>query len=110
MKNFDAQLVAGRYLNGVLLGNDQEEWVWYHCYEYFKASRYRQLTATDYNMLSLHLSVYLAQANMYHGSSFILQNGYKIHREVIRLICSPRYHVLSGITCERLVQAENCRL
>lgn len=102
MKNFDAQRVGSHYLDGLLLRENQEEWVWYHCFNYFNTSRYRLLTATDYNMLSLHLSVYLAQANMYHGSSFILQNGYKVHREAIQLICSPKYHGLSGISCEAL--------
>lgn len=107
VKNFDAQVVGNRYLEELLQRENQEEWVWYHCFNYFCDSRYRLLTATDYNMLSLHLSVYLAQANMYHGSSFILQNGYKVHREAIELICASDYHVLSGISSQALGLSEN---
>ncbi|MBP1043254.1 hypothetical protein I6N95_19725 [Vagococcus sp. BWB3-3] len=107
MKNFSAHDVGNHYLNGLLLRENQEEWVWYHCYNYFSSSRWRKLSSSDYNMLSLHLSVYLGQANMYHGSSFILQNGYKVHREAIQLICSPKYHALSGISCLDLGLAAN---
>lgn len=111
MNYFDAQRIGNRYLDGLLMRENQEEWVWYHCYNYFSTSRYRNLRATDYNMLSLHLSVYLAQANMYHGSSFILQHGYKVHREAIQLICSPDYHELSGISCQDLsLEANRDRL
>lgn len=107
MRNFNAREIGNYYVEELLLQKNQPEWVWYHCYQYFSTARYQELTATDYNMLSLHLSVYLAQANMYHGSSFILQNGYKIHREAIQLICCPRYHVLSGISCKDLANPKN---
>lgn len=110
MENFSAREVGHQYVTNLLERENQGEWVWYHCYHYFSKVRYQKLTATDYNMLSLHLSVYLAEEKMYHGSSFILQNSYKSHRPGIELICSPKYHQLSGIKIVELMKPNNLAL
>ncbi|MGY3748184.1 hypothetical protein ACWN8P_13075 [Vagococcus salmoninarum] len=78
MENFNAREVGHQYVTNLLERENQGEWVWYHCYHYFSKVRYQKLTATDYNMLSLHLSVYLAEEKMYHGHLLFCKTVIKV--------------------------------
>ncbi len=73
---------------------------WEHCYYvFFKA---RQQKEPDYDYLALNLAFYLASWGMYRGSSFLLQQDYKIHIEAVKKILKPEYNVLLGISCVEL--------
>jgi hypothetical protein len=54
---------------------------WKHCYEYFQKENLE-----DKEKASLHLGFYLASWGMYRGSTFLLQNDYKIHNGIIDII------------------------
>lgn len=57
---------------------------WKNCYQYFQNSYFKD--KGDDDTAALHLGFYLASWGMYRGSTFLLQNDYKIHTEVVRLI------------------------
>lgn len=57
---------------------------WRNCYQYFQNIYFKE--KGDDDTAALHLGFYLASWGMYRGSTFLLQNDYKIHREVVKLI------------------------
>ena len=73
---------------------------WEHCYKAFHDARARE--NADYDYLSLMLAFYLASWGMYRGSSFLLQNDYKVHLPVVAEIMKPKNDSLFGIECIRL--------
>lgn len=58
---------------------------WKHCYEYFQHTKVNN-QFQDIEKASLHLGFYLASWGMYRGSTFLLQNDYKIHNGVIDIV------------------------
>jgi len=75
---------------------------WEHCYSEFYNSRNKKLSVQDVDYLSLHLAFYLASWGMYRGSSFLLQQDYKVHIPVVEEIMKQKYDVLQGIKCSAL--------
>ena len=77
---------------------------WEYCYKVFHDARLkrRKGETLDYDYLSLHLAFYLASWGMYRGSSFLLQQDYKIHEEAVEKILLEKYDLLQGIVCEEL--------
>ena len=81
---------------------------WEHCDKAFHEARDSNNANTDY--LSLQLAFYLASWGMYRGSSFLLQQDYKVHIPVVKEILNPKYDKLFGIKCSDLKQksAQTC--
>ncbi|NIZ41569.1 hypothetical protein PVA45_08610 (plasmid) [Entomospira entomophila] len=77
---------------------------WEHCYKQFTKYKIKKvykdkkakkdLTDADYDTLALHLAFYLASWGMYRGSSFLLQQDYKVHTEAVRVIMNEEYNSL----------------
>lgn len=69
---------------------------WEHCYAYFRA--FHQMSAearrAHRDTAALHLAFYLASWGMFRGSSFLLQNAYTIHGDVVDHICEPEFSLL----------------
>ncbi len=60
---------------------------WDFCYKKFiDISKKENLSEEDLDSLALNLAFYLASWGMYRGSSFLLQNNYKIHQEAAKKI------------------------
>lgn len=57
---------------------------WNKCYDYFKNTYFKN--KGDAETAALHLGFYLASWGMYRGSSFLLQNDYKIHIGVVTVL------------------------
>ena len=102
--------VSRAYQQGLETAAASQEWAWLHCLNYFSKARTQVLSVSDLNMLCLHLTLYLAESNLYRGCSFILQHGYKVHREGVALLLAPRYQPLSQITVSELAQEGNLSL
>ena len=100
-----------------LIANTKEYWrfckkensrylSWEHCYIAFcEARNKKNLTEADKDLLCLHLAFYLASWGMYRGSSFLLQQDYKIHRKVVNAILDSDKR-LQGAGCEELANPE----
>ena len=82
---------------------------WEHCYKVFHDARVKRQGGElpDYDYLSLHLAFYLASWGMYRGSSFLLQQDYKVHEEAVREILRSDYDLLQGITCKELTNEQS---
>lgn len=77
---------------------------WEHCYAAF-ADAFDQVERgeeVDYDYLGLHLAFYLASWGMYRGSTFLLQQDYKVHVRAVEIIVQDRYRPLFGIGCRGL--------
>lgn len=83
---------------------------WEHCYSEFYNARDKTADDNYIDYLSLHLAFYLASWGMYRGSSFLLQQDYKVHIPVVVEILNPRYDKLQGISCAELKKGENLDL
>lgn len=57
---------------------------WNKCYDYFQNIYFKN--KSDDDTAALHLGFYLASWGMYRGSSFLLQNDYKIHIGVVTIL------------------------
>ncbi|MDD5716681.1 MAG: hypothetical protein PHW64_02675 [Sulfuricurvum sp.] len=57
---------------------------WKTCYQYFQNTYFKD--ESDDDTAALHLGFYLASWGMYRGSTFLLQNDYTIHIEVVKVI------------------------
>lgn len=57
---------------------------WRNCYQYFQNIYFKDEGSDD--TAALHLGFYLASWGMYRGSTFLLQNDYTIHVEVVKVI------------------------
>lgn len=62
---------------------------WHHCYEYFQNKDNRKLDNVE--MLSIHLSMYLASWGMYRGSSFLLQHDYMYNEKAVKVLLDDKY-------------------
>ncbi len=82
---------------------------WEHCYRQFydAITNKTEKTEKELDYLSLHLGMYLASWGMYRGSSFLLQQDYLVHKEVVREIVNPIYRPLLGIKCSNLRLEKN---
>lgn len=79
---------------------------WEHCHIAFcEARNKKNLTESDKDQLCLHLAFYLASWGMYRGSSFLLQQDYKIHRKVVDAILDSDKR-LQGAGCVELANSE----
>lgn len=58
---------------------------WRNCYQYFQDIYFKE-EKDNADTAALHLGFYLASWGMYRGSTFLLQNDYKIHIEIVRII------------------------
>ncbi|MBC7753689.1 MAG: hypothetical protein H7Z71_05595 [Moraxellaceae bacterium] len=68
---------------------------WEHCYLAFNDPK----NAKNYDLLALHLSMYLASWGMYRGSSFMLELDYKVNLGIVELIKkSDKKFGLSGLS------------
>ena len=85
---------------------------WEHCYRQFYGAITHKKKPTDRELdhLSLHLGMYLASWGMYRGSSFLLQQDYRVHLDIVKEILKPIYRPLLGIKCSNLRLKENKRL
>lgn len=81
---------------------------WEHCYANFFAAH--QDENRDNELLSLHLSFYLASWGMYRGSSFLLQKDYTVHLPVVKELLQAKYKPLMGIRCDQLLKESNQQL
>lgn len=77
---------------------------WEHCYRVFRDARTDP--SPDYDYLSLHLAFYLASWGMYRGSSFLLQNDYKVLLPVVEEVLKPEYDCLFRVACADLREPE----
>ena len=77
---------------------------WEHCYKVFYDARKKRRKGEelDYDNLSLHLAFYLASWGMYRGSSFLLQQDYKVHEVAVKKILNVEYDLLQGISFAEL--------
>ena len=66
---------------------------WEHCYSVF-AKNQNKTDDETVDLLCLNLAFYLASWGMYRGSSFLLQQDYKIHKEAILEMQKEKYNVL----------------
>lgn len=66
---------------------------WSYCYNHFQNSFKND--KIDLELSALHLGFYLASWGMYRGSSFLLQNNYKIHEKFIQLIQNNKTYSLT---------------
>lgn len=64
---------------------------WDHCYKAFQ-KHWNEKDSKD--LLSLHLSWYLASWGMLRGSSFLLSYDYKIHYKVVEKLTNPYFESL----------------
>lgn len=68
---------------------------WEYCHlKFVEAHGKEHLTEEEKDILSLHLSFYLASWGMYRGSSFILQRDYKAHRGIVDIVLKHNYDEL----------------
>lgn len=81
---------------------------WEHCYIAFCNAR--KESSPDIDILSLHLSFYLASWGMYRGSSFLLQRDYRIHKEAVIKLLDHKWDKLVGINNKNLADENNLTL
>ncbi len=66
---------------------------WDHCYAYFQDAKRSGLKERR-DEAAIQLGFYLASWGMYRGSSFLLQNAYTIHQDVIEVLASSDSDIL----------------
>ncbi len=77
---------------------------WEHCYRVFRD------VPDDADYAALHLGFYLASWGMYRGSSFLLQNDYKIHIPAVKVMLDNKYAVLRHPDLAVYQQEDNIKL
>ena len=70
---------------------------WEHCYNAFSIYKGKEVSESELDYLSLHLSFYLASWGMYRGSSFLLQKDYKVHYQAVSKLLKVEYLPLWAI-------------
>lgn len=111
-KEIEALLAAGEnYLEKLRSAPDSRYRSWEHCYGAFAAHRTMRNEET-LNLLTLHLTGYLASWGMYRGSTFLLkEKDYLVHRPIVELLLDPAWKNLWHPTAKTLAQRENaCRV
>lgn len=73
----------------------------------FFQARQKNIDDRYIDYLSLHLAFYLASWGMYRGSSFLLQQDYKVHVPIVKEILNHKYDKLQGISCAELRKVDN---
>lgn len=103
-------LEAGKnYLEKLSSASDSRYRSWEHCYTAFATHRLERNEETI-DLLTLHLTGYLASWGMYRGSTFLLkEKDYFVHRPVVELLLDPIWEDLWHPTTETLSQWENAR-
>ena len=79
---------------------------WFHCYDQFQKAKGKKLKKIDYDLLTLHLSFYLASWGMYRGSSFLLQHDYLYNKNPVELLFNDEYSDLWDKNIEKNKAAE----
>lgn len=74
---------------------------WEHCHEAFKQHR-KNPSDAEMDLLCLHLAWYLASWGMLRNS-FLMQNDYRVHMPVVKLLLDRRWDELWDIEPEKLV-------
>ncbi|WP_141047189.1 hypothetical protein [Aliarcobacter cryaerophilus] len=65
---------------------------WNNCYSFFQNKYFKYNSDDDYDdRAALHLGFYLASWGMYRGSTFLLQNDYKIHIGIVKILKNYYY-------------------
>lgn len=75
---------------------------WEHSYTIFNKAKGRKISFEEKDLLCLNLAFYLASWGMYRGSSFLLQQDYKVHGKVVDIILDKKYASLFGAECESI--------
>lgn len=76
---------------------------WNHCYQYFQNDYFKN--NGDDNYAALHLSFYLSSWGMYRGSSFLLQNDFKIHIEIVKKL--KKYYQINSYSYKEINSLKN---
>lgn len=104
----DAIEAIKAYHNEHTIGEFTRYRSWEHCYNFFQ-NNWNKLGSLD--LLSLHLSWYLASWGMLRGSSFLIQHDYKIHYDVIKQLTAPEFEPLFTVpsipNIEIVIRASN---
>lgn len=80
---------------------------WEHCYLAFSAHK-GQWNKDTLDLLTLHLTSYLASWGMYRGSSFLLkEKDYFVHRPVVELLLDSSWEDLWHPSAETIIQEKN---
>lgn len=87
----EAVAAIKRFHNRNQVGEHTRYNSWIYCYKYFKEN-WNDKTKID--LLSLHLSWYLASWGMLRGGAFLMDYDYKVHYEVIEELTEPKFHSL----------------
>lgn len=96
-------MFCARIPDGAKKNTRYRSWKW--CREYFVTHKDNPTDEIKDNMC-LHLAFYLASWGMYRGSSFLLQNDYKIHEGVIDILLREEYKDLWNIDKTSLSKEE----
>lgn len=73
---------------------------WEHCYTVFHKFKGKKVSDSTRDLLCLNLAFYLASWGMYRGSTFLLQQDYKVHDKVVDIILDKKYEKLFGANCK----------
>lgn len=92
---------AKRYISVIEQDEHGRFLSWEHCYNYFALHRLYP-TDEELDLMCLHLAWYLASWGMLRGGAFLLQKDYRIHLPVVKLLTSPQYEELYGITIDQM--------
>ena len=93
---------ATNFYNKLKLDKNGRYLSWEHCYSKFYNAR-KIIVSDEYmDYLALQLAFYLASWGMYRGSSFLLQQDYKVHIPVVGELLKEKYNALQGIKCKEL--------
>jgi hypothetical protein len=104
----DVTAVAAKFYNKMKEDNHSRYRSWEYCYySFYKARTARPVDEEYLDYLSLQLAFYLASWGMYRGSAFLLQKDYKIHVPVIKEVLQPKYDILFGLECSKLMSDDN---
>ena len=102
VKIFDSHVFfekANKYYSSICCDPHARYLSWEHCYSYFYENRVFS-TSKAMSFACLHLAWYLASWGMLRNS-FLMQNDYLIHMDVIELLFSKEYSSLFGIVIDK---------
>ena len=79
---------------------------WIHCYLFFRNYKELRKNTALQEYAALHLGFFLASWGMLRGSSFLLQQNYKVYIPIIRTLTKPEYDLLWNISYPELTIQE----
>lgn len=75
---------------------------WIHCYLFFRNYRKIRNSTNLQDRAALHLGFFLASWGMLRGSSFLLQQDYKIYIPIVRILINLKYDPLWNASYQKL--------